>query len=149
MKRIIAGVLGTLFSLSVVHAYALRLEVLRPVQFVPTLSAVHFQQVALIRRHVPAGSTILYLDQKVDPWELGLFRRTLYPDYTVVPAESDAEVIAARTSSPSPGRPVRGILVARRYQGQRGNPDLLMALPEDSPGIPLELGIWTGGPATP
>ena len=45
------------------------------------------EQVNTVKSVVPAGSTVFYLMDKFDPWQLGLWQRAMYPDYMVLPAE--------------------------------------------------------------
>jgi hypothetical protein len=141
MKRILAGVFATLFVLSVAHAYSLRVEHLRTRRFAQALNPGHLQQVDTIRKHVPAGSTILYVDNHEDAWNMGLFRRSLYPDYVVLPATSAEEVKARREGNPRPDFPVRGAIVTQRYAGQRDF-TVGIPLPENSVGVPVDLGMW-------
>jgi hypothetical protein len=45
----------------------------------------HVEQVKLVRRRLPKGSTIFYLMDQPEAWQLGLWQRSLYPDYAVLP----------------------------------------------------------------
>ena len=42
------------------------------------------EQVLLVRSYVPVGAVIVYLMDKFEPWQFGLWERTLYPDYTII-----------------------------------------------------------------
>ncbi len=53
-----------------------------PLDIVP---AGHWARIALVKSHVPPGP-ILYLTEKKEDWQRGLWQRTLYPDYPVVTA---------------------------------------------------------------
>jgi hypothetical protein len=141
MKRVLAGVFATLFVLSVAHAYYVRVDFLRTRKFALALNPGHLQQVETVRRHVPPGSTILYVDDQEDAWNMGLFRRSLYPDYVLLPATSGQEIRARRQRNPRPDYPVRGAIVTRRYQGERDF-TVGIPLPENSVGVPVDLGMW-------
>ena len=43
------------------------------------------KQLNVFRQLVPKGSTILYLQDEPDDWLIGLWQRSLYPDYIVIP----------------------------------------------------------------
>ena len=45
------------------------------------------KQVEVVRAVVPAGSNILYLTDKIEPWQLVMWRRCLYPGYMLIPVE--------------------------------------------------------------
>ena len=53
-----------------------------PLQIVPE---GHKAQVQIVRSYVPRGARLLYLMDKPEAWQLGLWQRSLYPDYVVIP----------------------------------------------------------------
>ena len=52
-------------------------------------------QVKIMRRVVPTGSTIFYILDKPEAWQLGLWQRSLYPDYVVLPIQGLAQLETA------------------------------------------------------
>lgn len=101
--------------------------------------AGHVEQVAIVRKHVAAGSTILYLMDTLDAWQFGLWQRSLYPDYTVV-----AVVGMQEWKSPA----IRALVQKEHvvFAVSAGNPPLnpdfgwQLALPAYPAGIPVILG---------
>jgi hypothetical protein len=55
----------------------------------------HNAQVRLVKTVVPAGSTIFYIMDKPEAWQLGLWQRSLYPDYVVLPIQGLAQLHTA------------------------------------------------------
>ncbi len=49
-------------------------------------------QVDSFRRLVPKGSFVIYLMDRPDAWEFGLWKRALFPDYTILPV-ADPKVL--------------------------------------------------------
>jgi hypothetical protein len=49
------------------------------------LPPVVAQQVEIVKKTVPKGSAIIYLLAKPEGWQLGLWKRELFPDYLLVP----------------------------------------------------------------
>ena len=52
------------------------------------------EQVKLFRSVVPPGSTILYITDEPEAWHLGLWQRSLYPDYKIVPIQGRSQLHA-------------------------------------------------------
>ncbi len=142
-KRILVGLLAVItfavaFSAATLRSYEdLNLLLFSaPAHIVP---AGHDQQVRLLRTLVPAGSTIFYLMDNPEAWQLGLWQRSLYPDYRVYPINGLSELRAA----PS-GRLRREY--GTRYVLSAGNPPLnpgfewQLVLPAYPNAIPTTLG---------
>ena len=47
--------------------------------------AGHLAQVNIFRTIVPKGSTVYYIMDQQQAWQFGLWQRSLYPDYVVLP----------------------------------------------------------------
>jgi hypothetical protein len=58
----------------------------------------HVDQVKIVRGRVRAGSTIFYLMDQPEAWQLGLWQRSLYPDYVVLPVVGREELRTHRAS---------------------------------------------------
>jgi hypothetical protein len=61
------------------------------------LSAALVSQVAIVKKIVPRGSFIIYFMDKPETWRFGLWKRSFFPDYTVLPVvglkELDSPVV--------------------------------------------------------
>src|ERR1035438_5342437 len=57
----------------------------------------HDAHVRLMKTVVPTGSTIFYIMDKPEAWQLGLWQRSLYPDYVVLPIQGLAQLHTARS----------------------------------------------------
>jgi len=49
------------------------------------LPPAHVTQVEMVKKIVPKGSTLFYYMAKGEFWQFGLWKRSLYPDYIVLP----------------------------------------------------------------
>ena len=47
-------------------------------------------RVEFVKRRVPRGSLIVYYMDQPESWELGVWKRSLYPDYLVIPVAGPA-----------------------------------------------------------
>ena len=47
-------------------------------------------QVKMVRDVVPRGSTLYFISDPAEPWLVGLWQRSLYPDYIVLPVQNFA-----------------------------------------------------------
>ena len=52
----------------------------------------HVEQVKIVKRRVLKGSTIFYLMDQPEYWQIGLWQRSLYPDYAVLPVVGREEL---------------------------------------------------------
>jgi len=99
----------------------------------------HKEQVKIVKAAVPAGSTLFYLMDVPEAWQLGLWQRSLYPAYIVQPAHGAAQLKEARRQALRDGKKVDFAISA-------GNPPLnpgfqwQAALPPYPNGIPATLG---------
>ncbi len=99
----------------------------------------HVAQVEIFRKVVPKGSTVFYIRDQPEGWQFGLWQRSLYPDYFVLPVTGVAELNADQSRQLRLDKGIDFALSA-------GNPPLGDAL--DSPvslpaypnGIPVVLG---------
>ena len=56
--------------------------------------AGHVAQVKIFRQAVPKGSTVFYIMDQPEGWQFGLWQRSLYPDYVLLPVTGTAELNA-------------------------------------------------------
>lgn len=89
LRRFGAGILALVVGVSALTAAARRSAdditlVFRdaPLQIVPE---GHTAQVKIVRSYMPRGAKLLYLMDNPEAWQLGLWQRSLYPDYVVIP----------------------------------------------------------------
>jgi len=99
----------------------------------------HVTQVKIFRNLVPKGSTVFYITDQPEGWQFGLWQRSLYPDYVVLPVTGTAELNGDRYRNVRLDRSIDFALSA-------GNPplnpgfDSPVSLPAYPNGIPLVLG---------
>ena len=55
----------------------------------------HETQVWAFRQIVPPGSTVLFLMEQDEAWQIGLWQRSLYPDYLLLSEKSLAQMSSA------------------------------------------------------
>ena len=94
-RQLTAGALAVVVFGSVLFAAARRTRadltlIFRnaPLHIVPP---GHVLQVRIFESMVPRGSTVFYITDKPEAWQLGLWQRSLYPDYVVIPVGSSAQ----------------------------------------------------------
>lgn len=95
-KRMVANLLAA-FVFGVALASAIRRSVEdltlvfvnAPHEIVPQ---GHQEQVRFMKTVVPVGSTVFYILDQSEAWQVGLWQRSLYPDYLVIPVHGLAEL---------------------------------------------------------
>jgi hypothetical protein len=51
----------------------------------------HVTQVEVFKKRIPKGATVFYFMDTSEGWQVGLWQRSLYPDYVVLPVTVTAE----------------------------------------------------------
>ncbi len=99
----------------------------------------HDVQVQIVKRHVPQGETLFYFMDKPEAWQFGLWQRSLFPGYVLIPVRESAQIHSEMVR----------VLEARhhvRYALAAGSPPPNLSfswkvpLPEYPNGIPTILG---------
>lgn len=52
----------------------------------------HTAQVKVVRTIVPRGSTVFYIMDRPEAWQIGLWQRSLYPEYVLLPIQGRAQL---------------------------------------------------------
>ena len=99
----------------------------------------HYAQVKILKTIVPAGSTIFYIMDVPEAWQLGLWQRSLYPDYFVRPIYGSAQL---QRTDHQRFREKKGVEYAISAGSPPINPGFQwqVALPAYPNGVPLVLG---------
>jgi len=103
----------------------------------------HIAQVKLFRSWVPRGSSVLYVMTQPEHWQLGLWQRSLYPDYVVIPVYDAREVTAASVEALRLRHQARFALSAGNLPTVTGFA-WHIRLPDYPSGIPILLGRFEG-----
>lgn len=150
---VVGGAAALVFGSVVWAAAARSLEDLTLVfQYAPfdIVPEGHKRQVQIFESKIPPGSAIFYIMDKFEPWQRGLWERSLYPDYVMIPIKtSEMDTPAYRDTRAQ-------FLV--QYAIAAGNPlpgvqfEWQMALPDYTNGVHCVLGRLAddvGSPTSP
>jgi hypothetical protein len=104
-----------------------------------TVPDEHVEQVKIFKSWVPSGSTVFYIMSQPEAWQFGIWQRSLYPDYSVIPVYDSRKVAAADFEALRSRHRVRYALSA-------GHPPMVTSfawqirLPDYPHSIPIVLG---------
>lgn len=99
----------------------------------------HRAQVRIFRSIVPKGSTVYYIMDQQEAWQFGLWQRSLYPDYVVLPVTGLAELHADGFRKVQADKHIDFALSAGAHPLNPGF-DSPLSLPPYPDGIPVILG---------
>jgi hypothetical protein len=76
------------------------------------LPPVHVAQVEAVRKVIPKGSVVIYYMEKPEIWQLGLWKRSLFPDYILLPVVGAAALDSPQMKAFRASHHVRYVLLA-------------------------------------
>lgn len=142
--RIAAAALACVVLGSSLHAAGLRsiadLTLIfdnAPLRIVPE---GHVLQTRIVRSRIPPGDTILYVMPDQEAWQFGLWQRSLYPDYVLIPIRDFTPESAGALKRLQAAHHVRFVLAA-------GTPppavpcSWMMTLPPYPYSVPITFGL--------
>jgi len=76
------------------------------------LPPTHVTQVEIVKKRVPKGSAIIYFMDRPEVWQFGLWKRSLYPDYLLIPIAGTALINSAQFDALRYRYQIRYVLLA-------------------------------------
>lgn len=72
----------------------------------------HDLQARIVRSRIPPGATILYVMAGQEAWQFGLWQRSLYPDYVLIPIRDFTAESAGQLKQLQAAHHIRFVLAA-------------------------------------
>ena len=100
------------------------------------LPPMHVTQVEMVKKIVPKGSLLFYYMPQPEPWQFGLWKRSLYPDYVVLPVVGLKQLASPQVQTIRRRHDVRYVLIEGAPLDGVNHP---MKLPDYMHGKPMTL----------
>jgi hypothetical protein len=100
------------------------------------LPPTHVTQVEIVKKRVPKGSVVIYFMEQREVWQFGLWKRSLYPDYVLIPVTGSAVLGSPEFEALRRRYQVRYVLLAGASLSRVSRN---IALPDYPVGIPIAL----------